>query len=40
VDGQPVISSLAQVYGIEQIPARLIERIEVVKGGGSAPTTA
>ena len=36
VDGQPVVSSLAQVYGIEQIPTRMIERIEVVKGGGSA----
>jgi outer membrane receptor for ferrienterochelin and colicins len=36
VEGQPIISSLAQVYGIEQIPARMIERIEVVKGGGSA----
>ena len=36
IDGQPVISSLAQVYGIEQIPARMIERIEIVKGGGSA----
>ncbi len=36
VDNQPVISSLAQVYGIEQIPARMIDRIEVVKGGGSA----
>jgi outer membrane receptor for ferrienterochelin and colicins len=36
VDGQPIISSLAQVYGIEQIPTRMIERIEVVKGGGSA----
>lgn len=36
VDGQPVISALAQVYGIEQIPARMIDRIEVVKGGGSA----
>ena len=36
VDGQPIVSSLAQVYGIEQIPARMIERIEVVKGGGSA----
>src|SRR5688572_7101550 len=36
IDGQPVISSLAQVYGIEQLPARMIERIEVVKGGGSA----
>lgn len=36
IDSQPIISSLAQVYGIEQIPARMIERIEVVKGGGSA----
>lgn len=36
IDGQPVVSSLAQVYGIEQIPSRMIERIEVVKGGGSA----
>jgi outer membrane receptor for ferrienterochelin and colicins len=36
VDGQPVISSLAQVYGIEQIPSRMIQRIELVKGGGSA----
>jgi outer membrane receptor for ferrienterochelin and colicins len=36
VDSQPIISSLAQVYGIEQIPARMIERIEVIKGGGSA----
>jgi outer membrane receptor for ferrienterochelin and colicins len=36
IDGQPTLSSLAQVYGIEQIPARMIDRIEVVKGGGSA----
>lgn len=36
IDGEPVMSSLAQVYGIEQIPSRMIERIEVVKGGGSA----
>lgn len=36
IDGLPVISSLAQVYGIEQIPTRMIERIEIVKGGGSA----
>ncbi len=35
-DGQPTFSSLASVYGIEQIPAGLVERIEVVKGGGSA----
>lgn len=36
VDGQPIMSSLAQVYGIEHIPASMIDRIEVVKGGGSA----
>ncbi len=35
-DSQPTISSLAAVYGIEQIPSRLIERIEVVKGGASS----
>jgi outer membrane receptor for ferrienterochelin and colicins len=35
-DGQPLMSSLAAVYGIEHIPARSIERIEIVKGGGSA----
>jgi outer membrane receptor for ferrienterochelin and colicins len=36
VDSQPVLSSLAAVYGVEHIPARMIDRIEVVKGGGSA----
>ena len=36
VDGMPTLSSLAMVYGIEQIPARLLDSIEVVKGGGSA----
>jgi outer membrane receptor for ferrienterochelin and colicins len=35
-DGLPVLSSLAGVYGVEQIPAGFIERIEVVKGGGSS----
>jgi outer membrane receptor for ferrienterochelin and colicins len=36
MDGQPTLSSLAQVYGLEQIPARLIDRVEVTKGGGAA----
>ncbi len=36
IDGQPLVGSLAQVYGVEQIPARLIDRVEVVKGGSSA----
>lgn len=35
-DGLATVSSLAQVYGVEHIPARMIERIEVVKGGASA----
>jgi outer membrane receptor for ferrienterochelin and colicins len=36
IDGKPLISSLAAVYGLEQIPISMIHRIEVVKGGGSA----
>jgi outer membrane receptor for ferrienterochelin and colicins len=35
-DGLPLLSGVAGVYGVEQIPALLIERIEVVKGGASA----
>ncbi|MCD4669220.1 MAG: TonB-dependent receptor [Actinomycetia bacterium] len=36
IDGNPVVSSLAKVYGLEQFPAEMVERIEIVKGGGSA----
>ncbi|MCK4248318.1 MAG: TonB-dependent receptor [Candidatus Omnitrophica bacterium] len=36
IDGQPLYSGLAGVYGLQQIPASNIERIEVVKGAGSA----
>lgn len=35
-DGAPLMSTLGSVYGLEQIPAALINRVEVVKGGGSA----
>ncbi len=35
-DGLPLLSSLAGVYGVEQLPAAFIDRIEVVKGGGGA----
>jgi outer membrane receptor for ferrienterochelin and colicins len=35
-DGRPMLSSLASVYGVEHIPAALVEQIEIVKGGGSA----
>ena len=30
------MSALAGVYGLEQIPTNMIERVEVVRGGGSA----
>ncbi len=36
IDSRPIFSALAGVYGIEQIPAAMIDRVEVVRGGGSA----
>ena len=36
IDSRPIFSALAGVYGLEQIPANMIERVEVVRGGGSA----
>lgn len=36
IDSRPIFSSLAGVYGLEQIPSNMIERVEVVRGGGSA----
>jgi len=36
VDGRPVYSGLAGVYGLQQLPAANIERVEIVKGAGSA----
>ena len=36
INSRPVFSDLAGVYGIELIPANMIERVEVVRGGGSA----
>ncbi len=36
IDSRPVFSALNGVYGLEQIPANMIERVEVVRGGGSA----
>jgi outer membrane receptor for ferrienterochelin and colicins len=36
LDGQPVYSGLASVYGLQQVSAVDIDRIEVVKGAGSA----
>lgn len=36
IDGRAVSSALSQVYGIEQIPVNMIEKVEVIRGGGSA----
>ena len=36
VDSHPLFSALTGVYGLEQIPANMIERVEVLRGGGSA----
>jgi len=36
INSHPIFSGLAGVYGLELIPTNMIERIEVVRGGGSA----
>ena len=36
LDSRPIFSSLASVYGLEQLPVAMIERVEVLRGGGSA----
>ena len=36
LDSRPIFSSLASVYGLEQLPVGMVERVEVVRGGGSA----
>ena len=36
INGQPIYSGLASVYGLEQIGTGDVDRIEVIKGAGSA----
>ena len=36
IDSRPVNSALASLYLLEQLPAALIEQVEVMRGGGSA----
>lgn len=36
INSRPVFSGLASVYGLELMPANMIDRVEVVRGGGSA----
>ncbi|MDR0824051.1 MAG: TonB-dependent receptor [Prevotella sp.] len=35
INSRPIFSGLAGVYGLELIPSNMLERIEVVRGGGS-----
>ena len=35
IDGMPIVSSLASVYGLFGIPMQLIDRVEIVKGPAS-----
>lgn len=36
INGRPIFSPLTGLYGMEQIPTNMIERIEVARGGGSS----
>lgn len=36
VDSRPVFSALNGVYGLEQIPSSILDRVEVIRSGGSA----
>jgi outer membrane receptor for ferrienterochelin and colicins len=36
INSRPIFGSLAGVYGLEQIPANMVDRVEVIRGGGSA----
>ncbi len=36
INGRQIFSGLAGVYGLELIPSNMIERVEVIRGGGSA----
>ncbi len=35
IDGRPIMGALSGVYGLEQIPINMIDRVEIIKGGGS-----
>lgn len=35
INSRPVFSALAGVYGLEMLPSGMIDRVEVVRGGGS-----
>ena len=36
INSRPIFSGLAGVYGLELIPANMIQKVEIIRGGGSA----
>ena len=36
IDSRSIFSALTGVYGLEMVPANMIERVEIMRGGGSA----
>lgn len=36
INSRPIFSGLAGVYGLELIPSNMVDRVEVIRGGGSA----
>lgn len=36
INGRPIFSPLTGLYGLEQLPVSMIDRIEVIRGGGSS----
>jgi outer membrane receptor for ferrienterochelin and colicins len=36
INNRPIFSSLMGLYGLEQFPTSMVDKIEVIKGGGSA----
>ena len=36
INGRPIFSPLTGLYGLEQLPVNMIDKIEVVRGGGSS----
>lgn len=36
INGRPIFSPITSLYGLEQIPVNMIERVEIIRGGGSS----
>lgn len=36
INGRPIFSALMGLYGLEQLPTNMVDRIEIIRGGGSA----